>query len=95
MGVRVGMGVGVGMAVMFTRAMLVLMLVRVTVVRTIAEPGFMRVFVLMGVCVFVSLSTEADRGFTRQSASAVFTHYSISIEANSISRPARNSPLAE
>ena len=43
--------------------------------------------------VVVVMSTNANRVFPRQSAAAFFTHYSISIEASSISRPARRSPL--
>jgi hypothetical protein len=49
------------------------------------------VIVLMGM--FVVMSAYADRRFSGQSASAIFTHQSISREANSISRPARSSPL--
>jgi hypothetical protein len=49
--------------------------------------------VRMIMIVFLVLGTDAKRSFPGQSASAIFTHYSISIEASSISRPARNSPL--
>jgi hypothetical protein len=49
------------------------------------------VFVLIGL--FVVMSAYAYWRFSGQSASAIFTHQSISKEANSISRPARSSPL--
>jgi hypothetical protein len=43
--------------------------------------------------VFIAVVRCALGFLAGQSASAIFTHYSISIEASSISRPARNSPL--
>ena len=50
-------------------------------------------FVRMAMIVLVVLGLDANRFFSRQAASAFFTHQSISIEASSISRPARSSPL--
>jgi hypothetical protein len=49
------------------------------------------VAVLMAMLVVMGAYT--CRSFSGQSASAILTHYSISKEATSISRPARRSPL--
>jgi hypothetical protein len=51
----------------------------------------MVVAVLMAMLVVMGAYT--CRSFSGQSASAILTHYSISKEATSISRPARSSPL--
>jgi hypothetical protein len=75
------MRVGVGMSVRMG------MIVAVVLSQTV----FMLLFMFMAM--FVVMSANAYWRFTRQSASAVFTHQSISNEANSISRPARSSPL--
>jgi len=73
---------------------------------TVVKPRPMRVLMLMFVLVPVGMSVimlimlvgmvvraNPNRVFSRQSASAISTHYSISKEATSISRPARSSPL--
>jgi hypothetical protein len=86
-GVGVGMSVRVGMvvAVVVSRTVLVLMLVAVLLAVV------MLVTVLMSR--FMVMSANTCRSFSGQSASAIFTHQSISKEATSISRPARSSPL--
>jgi len=86
-GVRMSVRMGMLVAVVLSRA--VFMLVRVRMVMLMLRA--MVVFVLMSM--FVLVSAHAYWRFTRQSASAIFTHQSISNEANSISRPARSSPL--
>ncbi len=65
----------------------VFMRMRVFMLMFVGVPGFVRVRVgmIMGV--------NPDRVFSRQSASTISTHYSISREATSISRPARSWPL--
>jgi hypothetical protein len=80
---RVGVRVWMVVTVVVSRTVLMLVPVAVVVV--------MLVIVLMGM--FVVMSAYADRRFSGQSASAIFTHQSISKEASSISRPARSSPL--
>jgi hypothetical protein len=65
--------------------------VRMVVAVVVPRPVLMFMRVFMGVLVVMSAYTT--RTFAGQPASAVFTHYSISSEANSISRPARSSPL--
>jgi hypothetical protein len=56
---------------------------------------FMVMFVSMvvAVSVAVTLTSDSNRSLARQTASAIFTHYSISREASSNSRPARSSRL--
>src|SRR5215831_18546634 len=68
---------------------------RVLVVMVMLMFVFVRVlvFVIMFMLVSVVVGTHLGRSFSRQSTSAIFAHYSISKEANSISRPARRSPL--
>ena len=71
--------------------------VRMFMVVAMMVAGAMRVLVLMFVDMIMLVSwwfrTNAHRVFSGQSASAIFTHQSISSEATSISRPARISPL--
>lgn len=84
-GVRVGMRmrVLVVMPMVMPRAMLVFVLVLMVVAMIV--PVHMRMMMVM--------SAYSYRAFPGQSASAIFTHYSISSEASSISRPPRSSPL--
>jgi hypothetical protein len=105
MGMRMLVGVRVRMsmrvAVLFTVVMawpvFVLMIMSVFMVMALAV--FMvvvlpvSVLVRMRVCVFVVMSSDPHGIFPRQSAAAIFTHYSISNDASSISLPARKSPL--
>jgi len=81
MRVRVGVSVRVRVvvAVVVSRTMLMLMLMAVLM------------FMFMGL--LVVMGAHARRILSGQSASAIFTHQSISKEASSISRPARSSPL--
>ena len=73
------------LTVMMSRSMLMLMLVLMLVL----------MFMLMLVFMFMSVNgANTCRVLARQSTSAISTHYSISIEATSNSRPARNSPLS-
>ena len=74
-------------AMMFagTMGMLMLVFMRVVVVVIMIMAVTMRVLMVF--------RTDAHRVFPGQSASAFFTHQSISSEATSISRPARISPL--
>jgi hypothetical protein len=53
----------------------------------------MMVFMLVLMSMFMVMSAHTYGRLSRQSASAIFTHQSISNEANSISRPARSSLL--
>ncbi len=78
------MRVAMGFTMVFTGSMFVVMVMVMVV----------RVVVTVPMLMLVGLSTNACGLFARQSASAIFTHYSISNEATSISRPARNSLLA-
>jgi hypothetical protein len=67
----------------------------------LARPVGMLMFVLVSMVMLMTFCGRVFMAVVRcalgflagQSASAIFTHYSISIEASSISRPARNSPL--
>jgi hypothetical protein len=81
MRMRMAMRVIVG----FTRAVLVFVFMPVAVIVAMIVWMIMVVIMLVG--------TAASRRFSGQPASAIFTHYSISIEANSNSRPDRRSPL--
>ena len=73
------------MSFAMTMVMMVTLLMRMLVV----------VVVMMMMTVFIlTLRSYLGRSFSGQPASAFVTHYSISIEANSSSRPARMSPLA-
>ena len=96
MGMRVWMGVRV--LVMFARTVAVLVSVLVLVgvlMRVVVMMVLVAVLVIMRMVhiVFVVMGTDACRVFSGQTATAIFTHYSISSEASSISRPARRSPL--
>src|SRR5262245_42307510 len=96
---RVAVGMGMRMCVRVTMllpmvvawSMFVLMMMFMPVFMDIFV--FMHVWVLMNVFVLVVMSTDPHWVFSRQSAAAIFTHYSISKEASSISLPARKSPL--
>ncbi len=97
--VRMGMAVGLSMrfAMMVARAVLVLMAGMPAFQRRIVWVGVamgMIVVMPMFMLVFVVMSANSRRALPRQPASAFFTHYSISKEASSSSRPARISPLA-
>ena len=85
------MGVKLVMVLAWAMLMLVLVFVSMPMLMVVVIRVLMSVpvpvFVLMG------MSADARRVFAWQSASAVFTHYSISSEATSISRPARRLPL--
>jgi len=91
MGVGVGMRVRVGMivAVVVARPMFV----SVAMLMLVAVPMAVGMIVPVLMTVFVVMSAYADRRFSGQPASAIITHQSMSKEANSISRPARSSPL--
>ena len=78
-------------AVMLSRFMLVLVIMLMSMPMIMAMLVGMAVAVLMFMLVVMSAYT--CRSFSGQSASAILTHYSISKEATSISRPARRSPL--
>lgn len=87
------MRVRVGMVVALVMSRTVLMLVLVAVIMAMVVSMAMLVTVLMFMSMFVVMGAHAYRSFSGQSASAILTHQSISKEANSISRPARRSPL--
>ena len=92
MRVRMRMGVRLRMrvAMVLSRPVLVLMFMTVLVRMLVV----LSVLVVVGMFVFVLVLGRDTRGIhPGQTATAFFTHYSISIEASSISRPARRSPL--
>jgi hypothetical protein len=81
--------------------MVVMMIMRgtmgVSVIMRVTVPGAIRVDMLMLVSMIVIMgagATDFYRALSWQTATAFCAHnYSISIDANSISRPARNSAL--
>ena len=85
----VAVGVAMGMCVR------VAMLLTMVVARTMFMLMLMTMFVIviMRVLVLVVMSAYPYRALPGQSTAAIFTHYSISKEASSISLPARKSPL--
>jgi len=95
----VGMGMGVRVAVLFTvmiarsMFMLVVMSMRVIGVIVVVMCVWVLMVGLVTMRVFVVMSTDPHGIFSGQSAAAIFTHYSISKEASSISLPPRKSPL--
>jgi hypothetical protein len=91
MGVQVGMGKFMLLAVVMSWAMLVVVFMNMH--RFAAAMGvlmFMRMRVSL--LVIVAMGTDSHSIFSRQSAAAFFTHYSISTEASSSSLPPRSSP---
>jgi len=80
--------------------MLVLMRVRMSFAMTMVMMVTMlmwMIVVVVGMMMtmfIITMRSYLDRSFSGQPASTFVTHYSISIEANSNSRPARMSPLA-
>jgi hypothetical protein len=89
MSVRVGMV----MAVVLPRTVLVVVIMLMLVPMIVIMDMAVGMVVTVLVAVLVVMGAYAYRSFSGQSASAIFTHYSISKEASSISRPARSSPL--
>jgi hypothetical protein len=87
----VAVGVAMGMCVRV--AMLLTMVVARTMFMLMLMLMTMFVIVIMRVLVLVVMSAYPYRALPGQSTAAIFTHYSISKEASSISLPARKSPL--
>src|SRR5215475_4505442 len=80
------------LAVVKSRPMHVLMLMLMFVFVRVGMSVAM-VVVMLTMLMGMAVRANPNWVFSRQSASAISTHYSISKEATSISRPARSSPL--
>jgi hypothetical protein len=91
MSVRVGMVMS--MSMMFPGTMRVLVGMIMLVAMAVVVVMTVTVLMVVVMSMLMVFGTNAHRLFSGQSASAFFTHQSISSEATSISRPARSSPL--
>ena len=97
MGMRMRVGVSFAMVFagavrMLMRVVMFVMMVLIMMMFTVMIMGMVVVVVIMPM--LVRMSMDARGLVPGQSAAAIFTHYSISIEVSSISRPARKSPLS-
>ena len=81
------------MAVVLARAVLVRVLVLMFMLMTVLMTVVVGMVVTVLRAMLVVMSAYTGRSFSGQTASTILTHYSISKEASSISRPARSSPL--
>ena len=97
--VSVGMRMRVGVGMVVTRSgskvMLMPVLMSMRRILIVSMIVVMLILMIMGMIVgmIILMSRVSNRFFARQSAAAIFTHYSISREASSSSRPARKSRL--
>lgn len=95
--VRVGMRMRVGMGMVVTRSgsRVMVMPVLMGMRRILIVSMIVVMLMIMGMIVgmIILMSRVSNRFFARHSAAAIFTHYSISREASSSSRPARKSRL--